>query len=62
MTVCNPSNNSFAFRLLINTQSDSGVVTKISGGLLSCLARSVEDVSPFLVPTRIGHCIAWIGS
>ena len=62
ITVCNPINISLAFRLLSSTHNDSGVVTKMSGGFLSCLARSDVDVSPFLVPTRIGHCIALIGS
>ena len=62
ITVSRLLNSSSAFGLLSNRVSDSGVVTNISGGDLSCFVRSLLLLSPLRMPTRNGQFITSIGS
>ena len=62
ITVCSWPNSSSALALLSSRARDSGVVTRICGGALSCLVRSLLLLSPLRMPTRIGQPIASIGS
>ena len=61
-TACRPANSCGALGLASSTDSDSGVVIRISGGVRSCLVRSWLLVSPLRMPTRSGQPMAWIGS